>query len=87
MRDAREQCRQHLWPQLDLLQAWVLLPHCMQTSASFWARLGFQLGSEVDHKEHKQAMLRSVDELAGDMRSWRRHDRGSEGAVQSSPEL
>ena len=41
-------------------QAWVVLPHCMQTSAGFWARVGFELGAEVDKKEAKMAVLRNA---------------------------
>ena len=41
------------------MQARVTLPHCMQTSASFWAGVGFVLGNEVDKKEAKMAMLRA----------------------------
>lgn len=80
MREAREQCLRHrcgrcrrpLWAaaQLDTMQAWVVLPHCMQTSAGFWARVGFELGAEVDKKEAKMAVLRSVGSLKGDVDSW-----------------
>ena len=44
-------------------KAFVLLPHCMQTSKSFWKRMGFGIGEEVDRKEHKQAVLLSRDDL------------------------
>ena len=42
----------------------------MQTSAKFWARVGFALGHEVDAKEHKQATLPSPHHLKGDLAQW-----------------
>ena len=42
----------------------------MQTSAGFWARVGFELGAEVDKKEAKMAVLRSVGDLKGEVDSW-----------------
>ena len=53
------------------LQAWVVLPHCMQTSAHFWRSAGFELGEYVDAKEHKQATLRSAKCLTADVSDWR----------------
>ena len=50
--------------QVAHLIAFVTLPHCMQTSADFWSRVGFQLGEKVDKKEHKQATLGSKEELS-----------------------
>ena len=80
LHEAREQCvRQRCrgcgapaWAAAKLadMQAWVVLPHCMQTSANFWAGVGFVLGSEVDPKEAKMAMLRSRRDLRGDVSSW-----------------
>ena len=55
---------------VDELTARVTLPHCMQTSASFWERLGFHLGRNVDAKEHKHAVLRSVDDLTSPEQPW-----------------
>ena len=80
MQEAREQClRQRCrrcgrpaWAptQLRDMQAWVVLPHCMQTSAHFWRGVGFVLGNEVDKKEAKMAMLRSLRDLKGDVSGW-----------------
>ena len=52
------------------LKAFVVLPHCMQVSAKFWGRVGFQLGQYVDRKEHKQATLRSKSDLSGPEPHW-----------------
>ena len=49
----------------------MVLPHCMQTSSRFWAKVGFELGAKVDRKEHKQATLPSVANLTGDVNGWR----------------
>ena len=72
--DARAQCLSRLrhWQprDLDALKAWVLLPHCMQTSARFWARVGFDIGEEIDKKESKMAMLRSTTHLTGSVAEW-----------------
>ena len=51
--------------------SFVTLPHCMQTSAKFWARVGFELGKKVDPKEQKQATLRAAANLKGDVAHWR----------------
>jgi len=64
----REQWNQTL--HVDLMQAWVVLPHCMQTSAKFWEGVGFALGQEVDRKETKMAMLRHASGLVGDFTDW-----------------
>ena len=58
---------------LRKMKAWVILPHCMQTSARFWESVGFELGRKVDCKESKIAMLRSVSNLKGDFRDWSPH--------------
>ena len=42
----------------------------MQTSAHFWRGVGFVLGNEVDKKEAKMAMLRSLRDLEGDVSGW-----------------
>ena len=63
-----------------IYQAWVVLPHCMQTSAGFWARVGFELGAEVDRKEAKMAMLRSVGSLKGDVNTWSHSLTGHDGS-------
>mmetsp|Transcript_22246 Transcript_22246/g.44753 ORF Transcript_22246/g.44753 Transcript_22246/m.44753 type:complete len:88 (+) Transcript_22246:55-318(+) len=49
---------------LGSMMSFVTLPHCMQTSAKFWARLGFELGTAVDSKESKQASLMSWAHLS-----------------------
>ena len=53
-----------------VLICFVTLPHCMQTSSRFWGGVGFQLGQLVDAKEHKQATLRSVLDLPGNIDHW-----------------
>ena len=63
-----------------IYQAWVVLPHCMQTSAGFWARVGFELGAEVDRKEAKMAVLRSVGSLKGDVDTWSHSLTGPDGS-------
>ena len=68
------------------LQAWVVLPHCMQTSAGFWARVGFELGAEVDKKEAKMAVLRSVGDLKGDVDGWSHSLTGPNGSPAARPE-
>ena len=68
------------------LQAWVVLPHCMQTSAGFWARVGFELGAEVDKKEAKMAVLRSVGDLKGEVDSWSHSLTGPDGSPAARPE-
>ena len=57
----------------------VTLPHCMQTSAKFWARVGFEIGRSVDAKEAKQATLPTLQQLRGSIDEWRpcEHRRGS----------
>ena len=49
--------------EVKALKAFVVLPHCMQVSARFWSKVGFQLGEKVDAKEHKQATLRKKEDL------------------------
>jgi predicted GNAT family acetyltransferase len=67
--DVREQTRlgNARWSEraMDGLMAFVVLPHCMQTSARFWGQIGFELGAMVDRKEHKQATLSSIKNLKG----------------------
>ena len=60
--ESREQCRQLGWSgeKLARMSAEVTLPHCMQTSARFWERVGFHLGREVDNHEPKMAVLREL---------------------------
>ena len=48
---------------LARMSAEVTLPHCMQTSARFWERVGFHLGREVDNHEPKMAVLRELQGL------------------------
>ena len=55
------------------LGARVVLPHCMQTSAAFWKRMGFHLGDEVD-RAPRMAVLRSVSDLSGDLSDWSRRE-------------
>ena len=52
------------------LKAFVVLPHCMQVSAKFWGNIGFQLGRDVDRKEHKQATLSTRSSLATPTPRW-----------------
>lgn len=64
--------RAPVWPkkELDRMMAFVVLPHCMQTSAQFWRGVGFELGDKVDKKEHKQATLRAAKQLTADVSAW-----------------
>ena len=64
----------------------MVLPHCMQTSAGFWARVGFELGAEVDKKEAKMAVLRSVGDLKGEVDSWSHSLTGPDGSPAARPE-
>ena len=57
--------------EIERLMAFVVLPHCMQTSANFWGRVGFQLGQKVDAKESKQATLSSPQALRHDSSRWK----------------
>ena len=72
----------------DRIKAFVVLPHCMQTSAKFWQRTGFSIGEKVDGKEHKQATLQEERDLRGaeavSQWSMRFHDRPRGGASSSS---
>ena len=58
----------------------------MQTSAGFWARVGFELGAEVDKKEAKMAVLRSVGDLKGEVDSWSHSLTGPDGSPAARPE-
>ena len=68
------------WPkpwsarELQQLQAWVTLPHCMQTSKKFWERVGFEIGKEVDKNSITMAVLRTPSLLAGDFSLWAQLD-------------
>ena len=64
----------------------MVLPHCTQTSAGFWARVGFELGAEVDKKEAKMAVLRSVGSLKGGVDSWSHSLTGPDGSPAARPE-
>ena len=55
---------------LHAMKCFVTLPHCMQTSAKFWASIGFELGQSVDAKDHKQATLPTVAHLKGNTEAW-----------------
>ena len=55
---------------MDDMRAVVVLPHCMQTSASFWGRVGFNTGKLVDKQEQKQATLNNKSGLKGEAPQW-----------------
>lgn len=55
---------------LETMVCFVTLPHCMQTSAQFWSRIGFEIGKAVDPREQKQATLRDSRCLKGCIAQW-----------------
>lgn len=52
----------------------------MQTSAKFWGGIGFDLGSNIDRIEHKQATLLSVKQLKPDKSRWAKRQVGPNAA-------